>query len=64
MEQKSIMQELREIPIGKHKDFPIKSMRTIQNYRTLLNQEGYISGWYWEAKIIKEEGVIRAKRVS
>ena len=41
MEQKSIMQELREIPIGKHKDFPIKRMRTVQNYRTMLNQEGY-----------------------
>lgn len=64
MEQKSIMQELRELPIGKHKDFPIKSARTVQNYRTFLNQEGYRDGFYWEAKIRKEEGVIRAKRVS
>ena len=64
MEQKSIMQELREIPIGKHKDFPIKRMRTIQNYRTQLNQEFYQEGKIWEAVIIKEEGVIRATRVS
>lgn len=64
MEQKSIMQELREIPIGKHKDFPIRSLRTVQNYRTILNQEGYLDGKIWEAIILKEKGVIRAKRVS
>ena len=64
MEQKSIMQELREITIGKHKDFQIKRLRTVQNYRTILNQEGYLEGRVWEAVILKEKGVIRAKRVS
>ena len=36
----------------------------VQNYRTMLNQEGYLEGKIWEAVIIKEEGVIRAKRIS
>lgn len=54
--KKSMMQKMR--------DFPIRKMRTIQNYTTQLNAEGYKDGFVWEATIIKEEGVIRAKRVS
>ena len=62
--EKSIMQQIREIPIGGHKDFPVKIARTIQNYRTLLNAVNYQEGKCWEAVIIKEEGVIRARRIT
>lgn len=59
-----MMDDVRELPEGDHKDFPIKKQRTIKNYITLLNAEGYMDGLVWTAETLKEQGIIRARRVS
>lgn len=58
------MRRMRDIAVGEHQDFPVRHARTIQNYRTLLNAMNYRDGHHWEAVIIKEEGVIRARRLA
>lgn len=64
MEEKTILQRIRELNVGENLQFPVKQTRTIRNYCSLLNSEFFLGDKKrWVCQLKREMGFITIGRI-